>query len=249
MDLLSGLLSFIDSCLEPSNEHHIPRDDYKEFLELSKIVLGEEIHRKRGCGYRIQRPGADHHARWMSKAIYTLKLILLVPQFPIMSYSRRKQIEKMAFFIIFVYLQSWFTASFLYSSASADLDLYKRINRFSKVDKKVADVAKSVLQRHTWYLTEELIPLSLLDSNLRAETRNKLADRISKLPECEMKIQKPGLPKIRLGVCIPDFVRPRLCVLFKTIGVSYSFLALQNWKEQPEYYHYKGCNKKFDTAK
>ena len=149
----------------------------------------------------------------------------------------------MAFFIIFVYLRSWFTASFLYSSANADLDLYKRINRFSKVDKKVADVAKSVLQRHTWYLTEELIPLSLFDSNLPAETRNKLADRISKLPECEMKIQKPGLPKIRLGVRIPDFVGPRSCVLFKTIGVSYSFLALQNWKEQPEYYQIKAAIK------
>ena len=116
-------------------------------------------------------------------------------------------------------------------------------NRFSKVDKKVADVGKTVLQRRTWCLTEELIPLSLFDSNLPAETRNKLADRISKLPECEMKIQKPGLPKIRLGMCIPDFVGPRSCFLFKTIGVSYSFLALPNWREQPEYYQIKAAIK------
>ena len=49
-------------------------------MELSKILLGSDIQLKRGYKYSIQRPGADHHARWMSKAIYTLKVILLVPK-------------------------------------------------------------------------------------------------------------------------------------------------------------------------
>ena len=48
--------------------------DYKEYLELALLLLGGFIDRKKGYTYQIQRPGADHHARWMSKAIYILKL-------------------------------------------------------------------------------------------------------------------------------------------------------------------------------
>ena len=51
------------------------RCDYKEFMELAKIILGGSIDRKNSYLYQIQRPGADHHARWMS--IYILKMELL----------------------------------------------------------------------------------------------------------------------------------------------------------------------------
>ena len=47
----------------------------------------------------------------MSKALYTLKVtLLLLPQITSLPWYRKKQLEKMSFFIIFVYLQSWFTA-------------------------------------------------------------------------------------------------------------------------------------------
>ena len=53
---------------------------YQEYLELTKLILGGSIDRKNGYVYQIQRPGADHHARWMSKAIYILKMSLLIHQ-------------------------------------------------------------------------------------------------------------------------------------------------------------------------
>ena len=68
------LLSFIDEQLDEENSSSIPRGDYKEFLELAKIFLGGRIDRKKGYTYQLSRPGADHHARWMSKCIYFLKL-------------------------------------------------------------------------------------------------------------------------------------------------------------------------------
>ena len=66
------LLSFINFLLSPEEVKKLPRCDYKELLELSKVTLGESIERKKGYLYKLQRPGADHHARWMSKAIYIL---------------------------------------------------------------------------------------------------------------------------------------------------------------------------------
>ena len=41
-----------------------PRDDYKELLEQTVTVLGGNSKPK------FKAPGATHHARWMSKAIY-----------------------------------------------------------------------------------------------------------------------------------------------------------------------------------
>ena len=78
---ISDLLSFINTCLEPDSSHLIHRDNYKEFVELAKIILEGEAERKRCYDqYHIQRPGADHHARCpLSKAIYTLKVTLQLP--------------------------------------------------------------------------------------------------------------------------------------------------------------------------
>ena len=53
-----------------------PRADYKELLELTIVCLGGDIP-----GFQFRQPGPDHHARWMSKCIYILKLSLLLKTF------------------------------------------------------------------------------------------------------------------------------------------------------------------------
>ena len=145
------VFSFINRCLQPDNSTLLHRDDYREFLELAKMILGVDFQRKRGT-YSLHRPGADHHARWMSKAPYTLKVTLLLPQFPSLPWYRKKQLEKMS--IVFVYLKYRFTAPLLYSAATADLELYQRMRKFSKVHKKIAEVGETVIERHTWYFSE-----------------------------------------------------------------------------------------------
>jgi hypothetical protein len=47
--------------------HHHPRDDYLELLSLSSLLVGMTSEAT------IHKPGAMHRARWMSKAIYSLK--------------------------------------------------------------------------------------------------------------------------------------------------------------------------------
>ena len=105
----------------------------------------------------------------------------------------------MALFIVFVYLKSWFTSTYLYSAASADLALYGWIKQFSKLHKKIAEVGEAVLQRHTWYLTEELIPRSLFDAKLPEDTANRLAEKIRrKNSEANSAKDLPQLSNTRL---------------------------------------------------
>jgi hypothetical protein len=62
-----------------------PRADYKEFLVLVEVSLGGKVQ-----SFRFHLPGADHHARWMSKAIYYLKIWLLCKVF-VLSEEEKEQ--------------------------------------------------------------------------------------------------------------------------------------------------------------
>jgi len=54
-----------------------PRDDYCELLELAIIFLGGTPQR----GIRFRYPGAIHRARWMARAIYSIKMWLFRKQY------------------------------------------------------------------------------------------------------------------------------------------------------------------------
>ena len=51
----------------------IVRDDYRELIELSIIFLGGDKEKK----LKIRPSGTMHQARWMARAIYSLKICLL----------------------------------------------------------------------------------------------------------------------------------------------------------------------------
>ena len=194
-----SLVAFIDHQLMPENLEFLLRGDYREFLELAKLILGGTLQRKNRYTYTIQRPGANSRARWMSKAIYTLKLTLLKHQFPELSWNKKQKLDKMTFFILFVYLESWFRSSSLFTAACDDLKLHQRLLKFRNIRKKLANVGLLVLQRHTCYLTQELVPVCSFN-NVSEDMKNKIAEKISNLPVDNLSIQKPILPKIHYEV-------------------------------------------------
>ena len=53
-----------------------PRDGYKELLLLCRIFLGLDVDNT-----VFYKPGAYHHARWMSKMNYALKIYIFRKQF------------------------------------------------------------------------------------------------------------------------------------------------------------------------
>ena len=73
-----------------------PRYDYKELIELTIVMLGGTVD-----SFSIKFPGPDHHTRWMSKAIYILKIHLLLNVFIITDEERRKVIWLSEFILIF----------------------------------------------------------------------------------------------------------------------------------------------------
>ena len=131
-------------------------------------------------------------------------MALLHHQLPDLHWQTKQKIDKMALFVVFVYLKSWFNAPSLTSAAENDLNLYKSLQKFKNVHKKVSSSTSTVLNRHTWYLTEELIPLSLFD-----DKRTLLATKIGQLTPGGTKVCKPTLPTISLKSELADFVGER----------------------------------------
>ena len=120
----------------------------------------------------------------------------------------------MAFFIVFPYLESWFCSPSLLRAAENDLKLFKRLQKFSKINKKISSATSTVLCRHTWYLTEELIPISLFNKNLTLEECTTLARKIGSIPPAELQLCKHKFPPITDCSTLTDFPGPRSVLLF-----------------------------------
>ena len=92
-----------------------------------------------------------------------------------------------------------------------------------------------VLQRHTWYFTENCISIALFNPDLEDEEKNKLAHKIGELPTTQLEIRKPTLPTVSVRSKITDFVGQRSILLFSLLKMDHKFLLQENWKETDKY--------------
>ena len=168
----------------------------------------------------------------MSKAIYVLKMVLLQHQLPDLHWQTKKKIEKMALFVVFVYLRPWFTASGLSSAAQNDLLFCKSLAKYKKINTGVSSKTLAVLNRHTWYLTEDLISLSLFNEDLSLENRTLLTAQIHhKSSPAHIDIRKPTLPAVTIKSELLDFVEPRSKLLFDLLEIPTDFLIAAEWTQ------------------
>lgn len=78
----------------------LPRDVYKRLLELSRIFLGTVDHQN----VYFYKPGAFHHARWMSKAIYSLKIYIFWDASEFLQEEEKSLLDN-CLFVVFLYVR------------------------------------------------------------------------------------------------------------------------------------------------
>jgi len=96
--LRDELLVYYDDAMKSQQ----PRDDYLELLHLSWTFLGGAP----GSCVKFQAPGAMHHARWMAKAIYSLKIYMFQDQF-VLTAADKKGITDISLFVALIYSRYW----------------------------------------------------------------------------------------------------------------------------------------------
>lgn len=151
-----------------------PRDDYKEFLQLCLIFLGKIP--SKDVSFRI--PGAIHHARWMAKAIYSLKIYLFRDQFSL-THSQRKCFEDICLFIVNIYVKAWFTAPSPTLAPHSDIKLLKSLVMYREIDCEIAENALSKIQNHLWYLSSEVVAFSFFDESLEKNVKIRMASKLT----------------------------------------------------------------------
>lgn len=146
------------------------REDYKEFLELVLLFLGSDEK------FSIRRPGAFHHARWMSKAIYSLKMYLFRSQFKLTEFEKSAILQINAF-IIKCYITHWFVAHRAEKAPLADLKLLRALHNYP--NKKVSEIACKKIVHHLYYFSEECVMFSLWDDDVSSKTKSLIAKKIT----------------------------------------------------------------------
>ena len=144
-----------------------PRDDYQELLELSVVVLGGVPKR----GIRLRKPGAMHRARWMSKAIYAIKLHLFRRQFRLTA-AEATGIRRAVVFVVSSYTAAWFQAPFAAAAPATDLGFLKALVAYP--DRSLSKAVVPVFMRHLWYLSERLVLVALFDDDVPLATKRAM---------------------------------------------------------------------------
>ena len=147
------------------------RDDYAELLNLCRIFLGETAN------VHFRAPGATHNARWMSKAIYCLKIYLFQHQF-VLTQSEKKGVTAVSLFVSIIYGQFWNEAPVAEKAPLNDVKLLTRLESYP--DEIIRDAASKAFKRHLWYLSEHLIGLSFFDPQIEADVKKAMANNLNR---------------------------------------------------------------------
>lgn len=169
--IINELVTFFNNELAKA----IVRDDYRELIELAIIFLGGDDENK----IKIRPPGAIHQARWMARAIYSLKICLLQSQFK-MSAKDKQALRDVCLFIVAVYVKPWLGCSLAVKAPNQDLCFLQTLKDYERVDTLISKAALNKFSQHLWYLSEEIAVLSIFDDEVDEQTKENIVENLQK---------------------------------------------------------------------
>lgn len=207
------------------------RDDYKEFLQLALIFIGVEK-------YNFRKLGATSNARWMSKALYCLKIFVFRDQFPL---TKRELdgFRNICVFLIKLYIQASFGSTSAVCSPLQDLNFIKNSLKYAEIDSTISTAILNKLNNHLWYLSELAIALAFFDSQVSFDEKRKMVEKLkSKEPALKLKNNRNHFKLSEFQVLnLCDFVSEKTKFFFNQFGLPLTFLELDpsTWEMSFEY--------------
>lgn len=235
---LSNISDEIGSfCIDQLNEKH-SRADYAEFLKLVLIFLGKTPP----SGVSFRSPGAFHHARWMAKVIYCLKIYLFRGQFELKA-RELKGIRDICLFVVTLYVKAWFYAPFAAAAPNVDLAFLIDLHNYGIVDKDISNAALKKMCGHLWYLSDEAVGLAFFDNSINVDVKAKMVQSLRGDPsehdnifQNRNIIQPKDVPSFK-NKTLAFFVTKRTAEFFKRFNISTEFMAYEpsTWPQHNSY--------------
>lgn len=226
---MSDIKQFCEHELKKTNS----RDDYKEFLELILLFLG-------GNNYNLRQPGATHHARWMGKALYALKIYLCRESFRLTS-SEEKGLREICIFLVRLYVKAWFRCTIGVEAANNDLNFLKDSVAYSEIDRDISKIVLKKICNHLWYLSEETIALSFFDKHVSTEVKRKMAEALKKNGNREgckrVIVSATEIQESYQSKDLSSFITLNTLKFFHRFGISTDFLQNDpnTWTHRDDY--------------
>lgn len=196
------------------------REDYKEMIQLALTFLGQG-------NFKFKTPGATSHARWMSKAIYCLKIFLFRTEFRL---TKREEngIREICIFLVKLYIKAWYTSTNAIAAPLQDLNFIKDTIKYSEIDPDISNVVLNKMSNHLWYIDVTTVGLALFDTNVPFSEKRKMVEKLnSKKPVVELKNgrQHSDLRQFE-NYTLSDFVSEESKEFFNLFRLSTNFLKL-----------------------
>ena len=166
---------------------------------LINFILGGEFvsTTEKKTTFTLKKPGACHHARFMGKALYLLKIYILSLIYNRLTSRQLISLERMVLFILALYGKYFLQSSLTVAAPKLDMVFINNLNMFKNIDIGIANCVLQSVKRHLWYLTAELIPLSLFDKDVSIEAKQQIARKLTQISVPEnFQSGKPSFAKI-----------------------------------------------------
>lgn len=118
-----------------------------------------------------------HHARWMAKAIYSLKIFLFSEQFQL-TLKEMQGLAEVNIFLIRYYIKLWFQCADPIIAARTDLKFIQDMIQYIRVDKVMANSILEKMSRHLWYLSEERVAMAFFDDKIPNSVKAKMVEKL-----------------------------------------------------------------------
>ena len=117
-------------------------------------------------------PGEYHHARWLSKAHYSIKIWLFKLQAQIqLTAHEERGMREVALFIVTVYLEAWFSSPIPTESPRQNLALIKSRIHHAGVNPAISKATLEKFHHQLWYLSEDLVGLAFFGTGVMLSER------------------------------------------------------------------------------
>lgn len=241
-EILHDHIDDIDIFVQNKLESNQPRDDYKEFLLLVQIFIGKI---PRG-GIKFRKPGAFHHARWMSKAIYVLKMFLFRKQLKLKS-KVEKSLSEICIFIVLIYVRAWFTCPLAPAAPNHDLQFIKKLQDYKLIDSNLSQVSLKKFKNHLWYLNAESAAMAFFDEELSDDVKRRMVVKLENIDDefdCQKRVEVNNVESL-YGLNIDSFITSQSRRFFERFEINTDFLEI----DPSEWPHNDGYNEGLNRVK
>ena len=245
-------ITFLQTWMEKSTKETL-RHDYLELVNLTLLFLGGIVPDGWRRSITIKAPGAFHHARWMRKTLYTIKVALFRRQLgDVYTPEELEDITSLAAFMSVFYTKAWLTCTSAADAPSNDLDLMKNLLKSEASIAKnptkwpakflsFVTVAREKLQNHLWYLSERLVSLALFSDRTLSDKQTMRRAMLRYHGTAQNRIQEMPASHHLGSKALKDFVGHDSWSMFELLGIDSSFVKLPvaQWPTSDSYRHGK----------